>query len=69
MKTKLTQAERIARLLEKGRSITQPQASDMSIGRLAARINDLRREGWRIDTNIRRTKNGANIASYKLATP
>jgi hypothetical protein len=62
-----TQADRIAALLEKGKSITPLQAlNQFGCFRLGARINDLRNAGYRIKTDKVKTNTGATIAKYKL---
>ena len=50
---KVTQIDRINRFLDENGSISQFEAfTDLGIMRLAARINDLKRMGAKIDTQI-----------------
>jgi hypothetical protein len=61
---------KIAKLLEKGRTITPIQAlRDFGCFRLGARIHDLRSAGMRIETMQHRTETGKIVAKYKLAKP
>lgn len=61
---------KIAKLLEKGRTITPIQAlRDYGCFRLGARIHDLRSAGMRIETMRHRTETGKIVAKYKLAKP
>ena len=58
MKMKMTQIERINRFLDENGSISQFEAfTELGIMRLAARINDLKRMGVSIDTQIESHKN------------
>ena len=53
--------------LARGLSLSQPEAaSKYKIGRLAARVNDLRRRGHKIRTVMRQVRSGARIAFYVL---
>ena len=62
----MTQNQQIKSYLEKGKSITPIQAlNKFGCFRLAARVNDLRKEGLNIATNIV-TKDGKTFASYRL---
>jgi hypothetical protein len=62
-----TQANRILRYLKEGNRITALDALE-SFGcfRLAARIHELRREGWAIEERTVETANGKRIAEYSL---
>lgn len=63
----MTQAQQILRHLESGKTVTDLDALNLfRCRRLAARINDLRREGHEIRTEIEKTANGARIARYSL---
>ena len=63
-----SQTDKIAELLNRGRTITPIQALDQfGTFRLAARISDLRKTGMNIQTIPCRTISGKNIAKYKLA--
>jgi hypothetical protein len=62
--------DKIANLLEKGRSITPIKALEkFGCFRLGARIWDLRQMGYRIETLQHRTPSGKIVAKYKLAKP
>ena len=62
----MTQNQQIKSYLEKGKAITPIQAlNKFGCFRLAARINDLRKDGLNIATKIV-TKEGKTFASYKL---
>jgi len=54
--------------LQAGRSITQDEAREQfGIMRLASRIDELRREGWNVETEmIPIGENGARVARYSL---
>ena len=54
----MTQCQEIIEYLEQNGSITPAEAFvELNIYRLAARISDLRRQGYRIDTKIEYTRN------------
>jgi len=60
-------SDKIAALLEKGRSITPLEAlSQFGCFRLGARIHDLRCAGMKIETIPHKTESGKIIAKYKL---
>ena len=62
----MTQNQKIKSYLEQGKTITPLQAlNKFGCFRLAARVNDLRKEGLNIATKII-TKNGKSYASYWL---
>ena len=62
----MTQNQQIKSYLEQGKTITPLQAlNKFGCFRLAARVNDLRKEGLNIATNIV-TKDGKTFASYRL---
>jgi hypothetical protein len=66
MKKPKSQADRILDHLIKGRTLTALQALDkFQTLRLAARIKDLREDGFAIKTNIQ-IRNGKRIAVYKI---
>lgn len=70
MKHKQNITERIEAMLNKGRSITPIQALDLfGCFRLGARIWDLRRSGYDIQTLNHRLPSGKIVAKYKLAKP
>ena len=58
----------VLELLQSGQSITQDEARErLGIMRLASRIDELRREGWNIETEmIPVGENGARVARYSL---
>lgn len=65
-KKTLTQVERILRHLERGRKLTQIEAfKKYQCWRLAARVSELRSEGWRIKTKLIK-RNGKQYAQYSL---
>lgn len=56
--------------LKSGKTITQLEAIGLySLFRLAARIHDLKAQGWDITTDIKRDHNGSEYAEYRLAAP
>ena len=62
----MTQNQQIKSYLEKGKSITPIDAlNKFGCFRLAARINELRKDGLNIATKIV-TKDGKSYASYRL---
>jgi len=62
----MTQNQQIKSYLEKGKSITPIDAlNKFGCFRLAARINELRKDGLNIATKIV-TKEGKTYASYRL---
>ena len=60
-----TQARRVLDYMREHKSITSREAMEMDIYRLAARVNDLRRDGWQIKT-IPERHNGGRHARYEL---
>lgn len=69
----MTQLEDIAKWLKSGKTLTSMQALSMfGCARLASRINDLRRDGWQIRTEMlpikTRRNRGTKIARYSLAS-
>jgi hypothetical protein len=53
--------------LQRGGTLTALQALDLyGIGRLAARIEELRRAGYDITTEMVATPGGARVAEYRL---
>ena len=79
MSTFITQADRerfdtqklaVFDHLQTGKTITQEEAkTQYGVMRLAARIDELRREGWNIVTTmVPAGENGANVARYSLGT-
>jgi hypothetical protein len=66
MKKPKSQADRILTHLIKGKTLTALQALDkFQTLRLAARIKDLREDGFAIQTNIQ-IRNGKRVAVYKI---
>lgn len=63
----MTQNQKIANYLNKGKSLTPIQAlNKFNCFRLAARISDLRNDGMLIKTKLITVKKGVNVASYSL---
>lgn len=63
----MSQVQRILDHLKKGESITPMEALKLfGCFRLASRINELRDCGYDIETRIKRTTNGKQIAEYTL---
>ena len=65
----MTQTEALLELLrERGEQGVTPLLALNLIGsfRLAARISELRRDGYDIVTTIVKTPNGAHVANYRL---
>jgi hypothetical protein len=64
-KTKLTQCDRVLQHLKDFGSITSIEAiTDYGILRLASRINDLRKQGFNITSEIGTGKNRYNEATH-----
>jgi hypothetical protein len=64
---KQTQANRILRYLQAGHRLTPWDALEQfGCFRLAARIYELRREGWQINERTVETASGKRIAEYSL---
>lgn len=68
-----TQCERLAKYLEEFGTITQLEAlRDLGIMRLASRVNDLRKEGWQIRTDMIPVRNRwgqrVEVAQYRMET-
>jgi hypothetical protein len=62
-----TQASRILAHLRAGNRLTALEALEkFQCFRLAARIHELRREGWQIDEQTVETPSGKRIAEYSL---
>ena len=65
-----TQASRILAHLKAGRRLTQLDAEEeFGCRRLAARIGELRKEGFPVESRMVETSSGAKVAEYWLATP
>lgn len=63
----MTQNQKIANYLNKGKSLTPIEAlNKFNCFRLAARISDLKNDGMLIKTKIITVKKGVNVASYSL---
>ncbi len=66
----LSQTEKIKKHLQSGKHITAIDALNIcGCFRLAARINDLRKEGMAIESRPFRTNGGAVISEYYLKQP
>lgn len=62
-----TQIDNLRAHLNAGRSITPLEALGLyGVFRLAARIKELREQGWDILTEIKRDPNGKTYATYAL---
>ncbi len=68
--TRKGQKSKILAHLESGKSITDDEARELyGCKRLAARINDLRKEGHRITTETVTATNGNDCARYWMGVP
>ena len=70
----ISQSEMLMAYLAQGHEISQLEAiTNLGIGRLAARIFDIKRKGFPVITEMREVKkaNGekAHVAYYKMKTP
>ena len=62
-----TQRTELLKVLQAGHSITALEAlRSLGIGRLAARVWDLRRDGWAIEAKMVTVGDGAVVAQYRL---
>lgn len=62
----MSQTQIILNLLKAG-PVTLPMAREVAnCERLAARINDLRRDGHQIETELFKTATGKTVARYRL---
>jgi len=62
-----TQANRILRYLQAGHRLTPLDALELfGCFRLAARVHELRREGWQIVERTVETASGKRIAEYSM---
>lgn len=67
---KKTKIELLKEHLRSGKSITQLEAIGLySLFRLAARVHELKKQGWNIITNEKRDANGSVYAEYYLGEP
>ena len=65
--SKPTQAGRILAHLRAGNRLTALEALDaFGCFRLAARIHELRRDGWQIEERTVETRGGKRVAEYSL---
>lgn len=65
-----TKIERLKSHLRTGKSITQLEALGLyGMFRLAARVHELKQQGWNIVTDMREDENGNPYARYHLAEP
>ena len=63
----MSQTREILRYLAKGRAITPLEALErFGVFRLAARIQEIRAQGHKVETTTIRTRNGARVARYSL---
>ena len=64
-----SQCDLIARYLQRGRTLTPLSALRLfNVLRLGGRIHDLRRQGYRIKSEMIEISGGKRIARYSLAT-
>lgn len=64
---KKTKIDLLKEHLRSGKSITQLEAIGLySLFRLAARVHELKKQGWNIVTNVKRDANGSEYAEYTL---
>lgn len=67
---KKTKIEMLREHLKSGKSITQLEAIGLySLFRLAARVHELKKQGWNIITSEKRDANGSVYAEYRLGEP
>lgn len=67
---KSSQNSRLLRFLKTGRDISANQAYDkFGIQNMTARVNDLRKAGYAVYLNERRTRSGNTMKVYRLGTP
>ena len=63
----MSQNSDILKALKKGRKINPLMAlSEWGVFRLAARVKNLREQGYDIATNMKKSANGKRFAEYKL---
>jgi hypothetical protein len=66
----MSQCEAILEYLRKGNSLTPLEALDrFKTFRLAARVQDLKKQGYPITCRMVPTPTGKRVASYSLETP
>jgi len=62
-----TQANRILRYLEAGNRLTALEALErFQCFRLAARVHELRRDGWNVQERTVETRGGKRVAEYSI---
>lgn len=67
---KTTKIDLLKDHLRSGKTITQLEAIGLySLFRLAARVHELKAQGWNITTTMKRDHNGSEYAEYRLAKP
>lgn len=65
-----SQTSRILAELKAGRRLTQLDVEEeLGCRRLAARIDELRKDGYPIESQMVKTRNGVRVAEYHLVTP
>lgn len=62
----MTQTEQVLEMLRSG-PVTPVDALDIGCFRLAARIKDLRDDGYEIHSDLCKTESGSRYAQYTLA--
>jgi len=63
----ITQLDRLVKTFTTGKTLTAAQASARGIQRLAARVHELKGEGFKFVTEDYTKRNGATAVRYSLA--
>ncbi len=64
----LSQRQAVLAWLETGKTLTPMQALyEFGCFRLGARVEELRRQGWNVITDMVEVGNGKRVAQYRLA--
>lgn len=67
---KATQIQKIYHYMLENKGITQREAMmRLGVGRLAARISDMKKRGYKISTEMIKTDSGSYVARYSLDEP
>lgn len=64
----ITQTQKVLKTLTAGKTLTAAQAKTHGIGRLSARVWELRNAGFEIDSIPYTNSKGQTVAKYVLAT-
>jgi len=62
-----TQLDRLVKSFAAGKTMTSAQAKARGVSRLAARVHDLKAEGFKFVTEDYVKRNGATASKYRLA--